>query len=451
MVHFFLFFLSVSFFSAASKEEKIKENLQLRSQKQPNINKKEESHMVNIKQLPIDHEIKAWTVNNDQCDIISIAIGFKNAGTKGNKKPGLMQLLSNMLKEGCGPWNSQQFKEYLLENNIELEVTCDEDHFMILLRFEKKQQSYAFNLLKHLLKDPIFDPKDLKRIVAQSKGALEQALHNEMSIAKDAMMEFVASDHVYCETSKVILKNIDTIEKNDLDEHLKKYLCRDNMRISVVGNFDPSTISNDLAQFVRTLPDKSQIPDVKKLTLKNMGKKHHIKIDIPQSIIYYAQEALDYKHEDFYALHLLNSILSGLSLNSKLWNEVRELRGLAYYVQSMIKIQIEGSMWLINTATNTQKVDEVITIINEQLKKVKDGELTQEELDFHCSNIIGSYPLSFDSTKKMAFMLLHYQLYDRPIDYTNTRNKHFSKVTLKDLKRVAKECMKDPAIIIVGR
>ena len=415
------------------------------------IDKKKKDTMITIKKLPLTEDIKAWTVINRELPLISISIGFENAGTKANTKLGVAQVLTQMLQEGCGPWSSQQFKEYLLEHNIELDIVSDNDNIMVLIRISPDQIDAAFSMLHHLFKNPRFNERDLARVKMQIQGSVTQQLYDEQVVAQQAVAAFVLGDHPYNQPLTKLLEILPSITKKDLEDSLHKSLCQDNIKITVIGDFENKSMTEGLKTIIEGLPKSNSLKPVANLVPQNLGKMKHLPMDIPQSIICCIQDGLPISHPDFYALFILNSILSGLSLNSKLWHEIRETRGLAYYVQSAIKIQQQANLWFINTATGTDKVEEVLKIIDTQLDKVKNGDLTAEELDFHRSNIKGDYPLAFDKTTSMAMLLLRYQLDHRDIDYVNKRNGYFDAITLDDLKRVAKKWIKKPAVIVVGR
>ena len=148
----------------------------------------------------------------------------------------------------------------------------------------------------------------------------------------------------------------------------------------------------------------------------------------------------------------MNYILGGGGFTSRLTEEIRAKRGLAYSVYSYLVPLDEAGLYLGGVATQNARAGETLDLIHAELERMRDEGVSDEELDNAKTYLIGSYPLRFDSNAKIAAQLLGIQLQELGIDYFDKRNDLIAAVTIADIRRVAKRLL-DPAslsLVAVG-
>jgi zinc protease len=140
-------------------------------------------------------------------------------------------------------------------------------------------------------------------------------------------------------------------------------------------------------------------------------------------------------------------------MSSRLWEEVREKRGLAYSIHAGLHPFKHASIFAGGVATKNEEIGRSLDVIRAELKRIADDGPTQQELDNAKSYLTGSFALRFDSNAKIANQLLWFWMEGLGIDYVDRRNGEIEAVTLADLKRVAKRLFeKDDLIVtIAGR
>jgi zinc protease len=176
-------------------------------------------------------------------------------------------------------------------------------------------------------------------------------------------------------------------------------------------------------------------------------------MNIPQSVIQFGHAGFKRHDEDFVPAYVLNYILGGGGFNSRLTEEVREKRGLAYSVYSYLYPLDHAALFLGGAATRNDRVGLSLEIIRAELGRMAKEGPTPEELADAKTYLTGSYALRFDSSLKIAGQLLGIQLQDLGIDYVEKRNGMIEAVTIDDIKRVAARLLKPGELIvtIVGR
>ena len=175
-------------------------------------------------------------------------------------------------------------------------------------------------------------------------------------------------------------------------------------------------------------------------------------LDAPQTSISLVYPGLKRANKDFFAAHLMNHVLGGGTFSSRLYNEVREKRGLAYSVYSSISTYDHAAVLTSGTGTRNDRAAEALSVIKSEIAKMaKDGP-TEEELIAAKKFVIGTYAISnLDTSSKFAAVLVAIQDANLGIDYIDRREGYISSVTREDVQRIAKQLLSvEPTIVKVG-
>jgi zinc protease len=150
--------------------------------------------------------------------------------------------------------------------------------------------------------------------------------------------------------------------------------------------------------------------------------------------------------------YVVNHILGGGTLSSRLYHEVREKRGLAYSVYDSLLWMEHSALFIGSTGTRADRAVDTVEAVNEEVRRIALEGPTQQELDEAKSYLKGSQMLALDTSSKLASALLQYQIDKLGIDYIEKRNAIVDAVTLEDAKRVAKRLWSDGLLtVVVGR
>jgi zinc protease len=150
------------------------------------------------------------------------------------------------------------------------------------------------------------------------------------------------------------------------------------------------------------------------------------------------------------AAHVLGG--SG-NMTSRLFREVREKRGLAYTVFGNFYAFDHGGYYYGGTTTKNERARESFDVASREIKDVAMEGLSEEELEKGKTYLIGSYPMRFDTSVKIASQLVHIQLEGRSPEWLVERNRQIAAVTQEDLRRAARRALGDGALYttVVGK
>jgi zinc protease len=191
------------------------------------------------------------------------------------------------------------------------------------------------------------------------------------------------------------------------------------------------------------------LPAVPPVRLSNGGTRHVVDLDVPQSVIRFGTNGVSWRDADFIPAFLLNHILGGGSFTSRLFQEVREKRGLAYSVgTSLVSYRCAAMTWGF-TATKNERVAECLGVIEAEMARLRDEGPTDEELRKAKDYLTGSYALGFDTSTKIAHQLAQIAFEGLGLDYISRRNGLVEAVTQDDIRRAAARTIGDGELLVV--
>ena len=272
-------------------------------------------------------------------------------------------------------------------------------------------------------------------------------------IASRTFMELVFAGHPYASPVDGTLETLPRIAVEDLRAFVKTRLARDNLIVGVAGDITAAELGPLLDKAFAGLPKTAGAVDVPAATLRNGGETVVIERPVPQSVALFGEKGIPRKDPDWYAGQVVNYVLGGGGFNSRLMEEIREKRGLAYGVSTGISPYDKASVLMGQVATQNARVAESLDLVRQEWKRMAEEGPTQEELDDAKTYLIGSFPIGLDSTGSIAATLVAMQRYDLGIDHLDRRSALIEAVTLEDARRVAKRLL-DPAaltFVVVGQ
>src|SRR5690606_11020367 len=139
---------------------------------------------------------------------------------------------------------------------------------------------------------------------------------------------------------------------------------------------------------------------------KKGGNLEVVEMPVPQSVATFGMAGIMRKDPDFIPAFVMNHILGGGGFSSRLMEEVREKRGLAYSVYSYLQPYQHASIFAGGVATKNEEIGQSLDVIRAELKRMATDGPSQEELDNAKRYLVGSYPLRFDTNSKIANQLL---------------------------------------------
>lgn len=405
---------------------------------------------VDIERVVSPEGIEAWLVTESAVPVVTMSLAFRGGASQDPEdRPGTAQMVAGLLDEGAGELDSQAFQQRLQETHVELSFSARRDTFRGQMRTLAENLDEGFDLLRMALTEPRFDEDAVERRRSQALAGLRRQLQDPRTVASRNWSEAVfGEDHPYGRPVEGTLDSVDEIAIEDLRRFHETKLARDNLVVAVVGDIDAETLAPKLDEVFGGLPESADLTPVPPVDMPERDEEIVVEMDIPQTVMHFGRQGLVRDDDDFLAAYVANHILGGGSFTSRLYQEVREDRGLAYGVYSYLQSLEATGLFLGGVATRNDRAGESLSLIRDEVRRMAREGPTEEELEDAKRYLIGAYPLRFDNSGSIAGQLVQIQLNDLGIDYVNIRNELVEALTIDDVRRAARRLLEDGELLV---
>lgn len=307
-----------------------------------------------------------------------------------------------------------------------------------------KSSANHINLCLDVLSDMISNPKLDKVELDKERGVILE----ELNLYEDTPMRKIGDVFeflMYGDTpmgwdiggERDVIKNI---QREDFISYMNQLYSADNITLVIAGNVDVDQVKIDIEKYFNTLKKFKTIAFNKVVENQTDSKvfiKHKKTEQVHFALGVRSVGLLDQKHR--YPLSILSAILGG-GMSSRLFDEVREKRGLAYYVRSSSENYLDCGYLATFAGVDPKRIDEAIKVVVNEYKKVAhDGEITQDELKKAKEYVKGHFILELEDTRSVAGFYATQELLEKKLENPDEIVKKILAVSLDDVKDVAKK------------
>ena len=393
--------------------------------------------------------LEAWLVRDHTNPIIAFRFAFRGgAALDPAGKEGLAEMVSSLLDEGAGELDSQAFQRRLEDLAVRLRFDAGRDTFGGRLRTLAGNRDAAFGLLRLAVTAPRFDDEPVARIRSQMLARLERRSEDPDEIASRTLWRTLFPNHPYGRPVDGTPRSIAAIATGDLRRFAASRLARGNLVVGVVGDVTPADLAPLLDATFGGLAETAAPWRLAEVRPTAAGETVVVRKGVPQSAILFGQEGLKRDDRDYYAAYVMNYVLGGGGFTSRLYNEVREKRGLAYSIYTFLNPLDSAALILGGAGTANARVAETLRLVRAEWRHTADG-LTESELADAKTYLTGSFPLRFSSSGRIAAILIGMQLEGLGIDYLDRRNGYIEALTLDHVDRVARRLLAADRLTVV--
>ncbi|MBK8176778.1 MAG: insulinase family protein [Rhodospirillales bacterium] len=387
--------------------------------------------------------IEAWLVEDHANPIIAMRIAFRDAGASRDPadQSGRATMVAGLLDEGAGDLESDAFQQRLEDQGIRLGFDAGQDTFAGTVQTLTQHREIAFDLLRLALTQPRFDAEPVARIRNQLQAALRQEAEDPNAVAARTLWSMLYPHHPYGRPPGGTAESLERITVADLRQFVAERLARDRLVVGVVGDITPEQLRGVLISTFAGLAPHAAPGSVADVAANADGRIAVVDMNVPQSAIAFAQAGLRRDDARFYALNVLNQILGGSGLTSRLFDEVREKRGLAYSVYTGLAPLDHSALILGGAGTANKSAGETVAVIRRVWARIAHDGVSDSELADAKAYLTGSFPLRFAGSGRLAALLVSIQIENLGIDYLNRREHLINDVVRSDVDALARELL----------
>lgn len=366
-----------------------------------------------IKQLNIKGlKIPVIFEKQEALPIVNIQLVFTNSGSiQDKKKAGLAKLSSKLLNEGTKSLGSVGYASVLEENAISIHSDVGFETFVLEMSSLKDKSKQGFKLLKQLLDDPNYSKETLEKLKVLQTGSLNRKENDYDYVSKVALKSILFKDTPLEKPSSGTIKSISKIELKDIKEFLNNTLDLNNLIVVAGGDITFEKLEKRLNKLLENLnaQNKNQLTNVQ-VSAKETSKNTLTK-DTQQAYIYFGSPFnMSASDDNYYKAKVASFILGGSGFGSRLMEEIRVKRGLAYSAYGNILVNKSHSYFSGYLQTKNENSEEAVKLVEDIVEEFIKNGVTKDELQAAKNFLSGSEPLRTETLSQRlnrAFMLYY--------------------------------------------
>lgn len=376
------------------------------------------------------NHVPVYFIPIKELPIVDVALAINAGSARAEQKTGLAYLTMKMLLE---PSSTEQQKLTLADIGAVLHHTLDRDKVVLHLRSTSKPEEFkaAFRLLTVRLTVPNFTQARLQHQQQQILSTLRKQQDTAKYKGKAALLRMIYQQHPYAYPILGTAKSMQALSLRDVQDFYRRYYTAGNLTIALVGCLDRQqaiAIAEKISHAMLAGPAASDLPSA--LATLPATTIQHIAHPSSQSHLFIGQIGIAPKDNDFFPLLIGNQILGGGALLSRLGNEIRVKRGLAYKVLSHFMPWQAKGPFIINVQTHHSHINIALQLVQKVLIDFVRQGPSLAELKAAKQRLIGSFPIHTNSNEEIVQQLIHIGFYRLPLDYFKTYQDKIAAVTL---------------------
>ena len=380
---------------------------------------------------------RVYFVENHDLPIIDISINFAAGSAYDTpEKSGVANVTKYLMTWGAAGLSDEAIASQFADVGAVLSGSFSADRASLTLRTlsstQEKNQSLA--LFNQILQKPDFPESVLSREKSRIIAGLQEAATQPESITNRAFMQAIYGSHPYALDESGEVSTVESLSRKDLVDFYQTYYGAKNAVIAMIGDMTLEEASAITEQMTNGLPQSEKAQAIPAITNLSKGVEKRIAHPASQSHIMIGMAGIKRDDPDLFPIYDGNYILGGGGFVSRLTEEVREKRGLAYSVYSHFSPMAERGPFMVSLQTKNEQADEALKVVRATVDRFLKEGVTEGELKAAKANIIGGFPMRIDSNSKILGYLAVIGFYQLPLTYLDDYNQKVANVTTKQIK-----------------
>jgi predicted Zn-dependent peptidase len=359
------------------------------------------------------------------------------------EQSGIAHFVEHMLFKGTATRSAEDIAQTIDSIGGQMDAFTAKEYASYYIKVLDEHLPLAVEILSDIIMRPAFAPGDLER---EKKVVLEEIKMVEDTpddLVHELFVERFWQNHPLGRPILGTKETVEALTADGLRRYFESVYTSPTLIIAVVGNIEHARARDLIGRFFDGLPSTSEpISDAPPQVVPNVLIRNK---ELEQSHVCLGTRSYQQDHADRYTSYVMNTVLGG-SMSSRLFQNVREKRGLAYAVFSGLSAYRDAGSMTIYAGCANDAVDELIDVVIAELRRIKDEPLPESELRRAKDHLKGSLMLNLESTSSRMSHLARQEIYfDRHFGLDETLE-GVEQVSTEDVQRVARDLFTDGAL-----
>lgn len=394
--------------------------------------------------------IESWTAQSgakvmfmraEALPMLDVRVDFP-AGSRADPKgkEGLASATGDMLGRAAEGLTETEIADGFADTGAQFSGGAGTDSAGVQLRTltSEPEFSKAMTLMKTVLQKPVFKADILARENSRAVASLKESLTKPDTLADRAFSKALYPDSPY--GTLVTEASLNAITLADVEQFYKTRYLGNKAVVSLVGDISREQAEKLANELTAGLPtgelEGNPLGGAEFTELQAAMKGQTIQIEHPaaQSHVLMGLPAMRRGAPDYFDLLVANHVLGGGGFVSRLMDEIREKRGLAYSAYSYFMPAGDAGPFQAGVQTKKESTAEAVSIMRKTILDFIEKGPTQAELNAAKQNLIGGFPLRIDSNSKLIGNISMMGVHDMPLDYLDNWTAEIEKVTVQSAR-----------------
>ncbi|WP_457745187.1 M16 family metallopeptidase [Sulfurimonas sp.] len=371
--------------------------------------------------------------------LVNTQIVFTDSGSITDTKiAGLARFSAKILNEGTKKLSSNGFADKLESRAIHISAHAGTETFVIESGSLNDEFSNSMKFLGELLKDPNYSEEALSKVKTMTVGELSKKENDFDYVASNELKKLLFPNTTLAQPSAGTPKSVESIKLDNVEEFIKNHLVLSRAIVVIGGDVNIEEVKKQLQKVLTILP-KGTSAKVPHFDTNKKAELSILKRETQQAYVYFGSAYnMRVNDEDYYKARVATFILGTGGFGSRLMEEIRVKRGLAYSAYARVHVSKSSSYlsgYLQTKLESMQEAKETVSAVIDNF--VKEG-VTQEELDQTKKFLLGSEPLRVETMSQRLNRTFMDYYKGFPLNHSQIELQKIKKLKLKDLNTFIK-------------
>jgi len=410
--------------------------------------------------LPIQHwqtkqGARVYFVEARNLPMFDVSVDFPAGSAYDTReKSGVAGMTQGMLKLGAGGLSEDEVARRMADSGAQFGGRVDSDRAGVTLRTlsHAEERRQALEVFARVLQRPEFPAAVLDREKKRLVEAIKESDTKPETLLSRGFNQLAYANHPYGLRGSGEAATVAQITRDDLVEFYRRYYTVDRAVVAIIGDLTRADAEAIAEQVTGQLPRSTVAPVIPPVASLAQAETRVIPHPASQSHLLMGMPGIKRDDPDYFPLFVGNYILGGGGFQSRITEEVRSKRGLAYSAYSYFAPMQERGPFVIGLQTRKDQAGEALAVVRATLADFLAKGPTADELRSAKQNLVGGFPLRIDNNRKILDYLSVIGFYNLPLTYLEDFVPNVEKVTVADI-RAAFARRVDPAhmvTVVVG-
>ena len=373
-------------------------------------------------------------VHTPDLPMVDVQVTFDAGSARDGAAWGLADLTNSLLDTGTDRHDENAIAAGFNALGAQFGLSADRDMASLSLRTLTRQPilDKAVALFTEVISRPTFPQRPFERVKRNTLTALKEAEMKPGTLAARAFWQTLYGDHPYAHPVSGLPHTVRALRREQVAAFYRRYYVARNGQISIVGALDRKQAEALAERIMGALPAGEKAPPLPAPKPLQRAVSVEKPFQSTQTYYYLGQLGVKRGDPDYYALFLGNHLLGGAGFGSLLMEEVREKRGLVYSVYSYFLPLKQPGPWLVSLSTKNASAREADRVVRQTLRRFLQH-IDDKKLQAIKDNLLGGWPLRFDSNAKILGYVNMIGFYGLPLDYLERFPREIRRLTADDV------------------